>query len=94
MKVIVILLLLASVAWAGDTCLLQCKNKEISPNIINGTIECECVDLKKGHCPHCGAKYIRDAPIKYFDKDTKNIEYMLLFLCPNGHVFWEGGDAK
>ena len=47
---------------------------------------CEC-KVKKGHCPHCGAKGVDDGMGLQVIQGTKVMWTM--HRCPNGHIFWE-----
>lgn len=79
MKSLIIFLLLVSVASAGDECVCLQSGKAIC--IREDGIHINNRSLPEpGHCPHCGAKG---------DKYGEVIESGAIYLCPNGHIYWE-----
>jgi hypothetical protein len=102
MKPLIILLLLASVAWSGESTWID-KSDCPHGSICAGN-DCTCLDNpvinvypkkteiklpQKGHCPHCGVRGMKWGEILKGSEYMFHREGALLFLCPNGHMFWE-----
>jgi len=108
MKALLIVLLLAlailmffAPVWAGEVHQwsnsydsyrkLYDSSYALCPNGHEYLGEDRCI-LKKGHCPHCGAKGIMPQSIDEMRGAVDNPYWHKIgtfYLCPNGHLFWE-----
>jgi hypothetical protein len=87
--IFIVALLLAGIAWAGEIRLIpSCYTSCVSWATLDEET-CKCV-VKKGHCPHCGKEGIKYGNVPIANKNSIGwIDGILLYLCPNGHLFWE-----